>query len=350
MKKFSTALLLNLLLTSFLPMHLAWSSNVCEWAANAPEKYHVRTGDTLWDIASVFLSNPWCWPSVWKPNQDRIQNPHWIYPDQVIVLNRLNGTLQLQPNNEEPARHLVPTIRSTTMRGSQVPMLSKPLESLLLRTPLISSSHLPDIATISTIENDHVIAGKGDFILAKGHLGNNERFDVFRIDQVIVDPDTRLPLGVAGLNIGRAQVHQRGDTVHRLKVTRSDREFRVGDKLLPASDLSDTPMFPHPAKITDGKLAAILHEGRWARLHDIVVINRGAIHGLDPGSVVHVVPRVRINPNEDSSVPQRLNAKPSIGTLLVFKVQEKISLAMIMQARDVITEGDSITSPEVDEP
>ena len=350
MKKFSTAVLLNLLLTSFLPMHSAWSASVCEWTANAPEKYHVKTGDTLWDIASVFLSNPWCWPSVWKPNQDRIQNPHWIYPNQVIVLNRLKSTLELQPDNEEPARHLVPTIRSTAIRDSHVPMLSKPLEFLLLRTPLISTSNLADIATISTIENDHVIAGKGDFILVKGHLGNNERFDVFRIEHVIVDPDTRLPLGVAGLNIGRAHVHQHGDTVHRLEVTRSDREFRVGDKLLPASDRDDAPMFPHPAKITDGKLAAILHEGRWARVHDIVVINRGAIHGLDPGSVVNVVPRVRINSNEHSSATQRLNAKPSIGTLLVLKVQEKISLAMIMQARDVITVGDWIASPEVEAP
>ena len=350
MKKFSTALLLNLLLTSFLPMHTAWSASVCEWATNAPEKYHVKTGDTLWDIASVFLSNPWCWPSVWKPNQDRIHNPHWIYPDQVIVLNRLKGTLELQPDNEEPARQLVPTIRSTAIRASHVPLLSKPLESLLLRTPLISTANLPNIATISTIENDHVIAGKGDFIWVKGYLGDSERFDVFRTEHVIVDPDTGLSLGVVGLNIGRAQIHHRGDIAHRLQITRSDKEFRVGDKLLPAGDQSDAPMFPHPAKITDGKLAAILHEGRWARVHDIVVINRGAIHGLDPGSVVNVVPRVRINSNEDSSATPRLNAKPSIGTLLVFKVQEKISLAMIMQARDVITVGDSIASPEVEAP
>ena len=350
MKKFSTAALLNILLTSFLSIHSAWSASVCEWTANAPDKYQVKTGDTLWDIASVFLSNPWCWPSVWKPNHDRIQNPHLIYPDQVIVLNRVNGTLQLQADNEEQTGHLVPTIRRTALHDTRVPLLSKSLESLLLRTPLISTANLSEIATISDIENNRVIAGKGDFILVKGQLGSNERFDVFRIEHTIVDPDTRLPLGIAGLNIGRAQLHHRGDTVHRFEVTRSDREFRQGDKLLPASDPNSTPMFPHPAKITDGKLAAILHEGRWASVHDIVVINRGAVHGLDPGSVVNVAPHVRINSSKHSSANQYLSSKQSIGTLLVFNVQENISLAMIMQARDVITLGDSIISPEMESP
>jgi hypothetical protein len=83
-------------------------------------------------------------------------------------------------------------------------------------------------------------------------------------------------------------------------------------------------------------------------MHDIVVINRGSAHGLDPGSVVKVVRHVRIRSNENSLL-NSINNK-AIGTLLVFKVQERISLAMIMQARDAITIGDSIISPDTEAP
>jgi hypothetical protein len=352
MKKFSTAELLAVLLMSVLPIQSAWSANACELAASAPEVHHVQPGDTLWGIASLFLNNPWCWPNVWKPNQNLISNPHRIYPGQMIVLNRLNGTLNLgfSHQTEEGSYHLAPSVRSTQISGPHLPMLSAKLQSMLTRTPLISADALASAPTISQIENDRVIAGKGDTIFVQGALGSNELFDVFRSDYPLADPDTRLALGVAGLNIGRARLIDRGALSHRFKVTRSDRELRAGDKLVPVGDTTLTTMFPHPGKITDGKLVAILHEGRWARMHDMVVVNRGSLHGLDPGSVVNIVRHVKISPNEKSSSNQPIPVKQTIGTLLVYKVQEKIALAMIMQARDAISVGDAIIPPETEAP
>lgn len=131
---------------------------------------------------------------------------------------------------------------------------------------------------------------------------------------------------------------------------RSDRELRAGDQLVPASDSTLPAVFPHPGKITDVKLVAILHEGRWARLHDMVVLNRGSLDGLASGSVVNIVRHVKISPKLTSSSTQLIQAKPSIGTLLVYKVQEKNALAILMKARDVISVGDAISSPETDTP
>jgi hypothetical protein len=351
MKKFSTAVVLAVLQMGWLPMHAAESANPCVFAANAPDTHLVQAGDTLWGIASLFLNNPWCWPSVWKPNQNLISNPHWIYPGQVIVLNRLDGTLGLGLNNqnEHAAHHLAPAIRSTQLAGPQVSLLPTNLLSMLARTPLISKDALASAPIISEIENGHVIAGKGDSVLVRGELGSHELYDVFRSDYPLVDPDTRQSLGVAGLNIGRVRLMQRG-IKHRFKVTRSDRELRAGDQLVPAGDSTLPAVFPHPGKITDGQLIAILHEGRWARLHDMVVLNRGSLHGLAPGSVVNIVRHVKINPNKTSSSTQLIQTKPSIGTLLVYKVQEKIALAMVMKARDAISVGDAITAPETDTP
>ncbi len=46
----------------------------------------VKKGDTLWDIAGFYLNNPFLWPDIYELNRDKIENPHWIYPEQVFEL------------------------------------------------------------------------------------------------------------------------------------------------------------------------------------------------------------------------------------------------------------------------
>src|SRR5205814_3170130 len=62
---------------------------------DAPDRYSVVPGDTLWGISQKFTDSPWRWPELWGFNKEQIRNPHLIYPGYVIVLDRARGQLTI---------------------------------------------------------------------------------------------------------------------------------------------------------------------------------------------------------------------------------------------------------------
>jgi hypothetical protein len=353
LKKFSTAMLFFVLIS---PLSFAATSH-CEFSEQAPDAHQVVAGDTLWDIAALFLKDPWCWPQVWEENRKLIQDPHWIYPGQTIYFKRAQSLLSLSNeadghnDSSNNPRHWSPRIRSEQLANSPLPVLPPSLQSLLAQAPVLWSGVLPATPRIVAFNDEHAMAGRYDSVFVAGELGPHTIFTVVRGAEPVIDPLTRQVLAYSVQRVGTLrllQVASSAGELHRFSVSSSSSELRADDVLIPFEAAASLLAVPHPSFALDGHVATVLRGSRWANQYDLVALNRGRQDGLDAGSVLTVMKQVRIGAHESAKDPVDLAplALPAqqIGTLLVFQVAEQAALALVMRASDGIAVGDVVRS------
>jgi len=130
-----------------------------------PREYIVQEGDTLWDIASRFLTRPWQWPAIWDANP-QIDNPHLIYPGDVISLVFIGGEPRLRV--DDSVRRLSPEVRREQVDGpiSTIPLDA--IETFLISPRVISAEEFERLPYVISNYEQRVLAGPGDRTYVRG--------------------------------------------------------------------------------------------------------------------------------------------------------------------------------------
>ncbi len=72
----------------------------------------VRQGETLWGLAGVYYTNHFLWPVIYEANRSAIRDPHWIYPDQRLLIPGVEGGLPVAVQQAAPAMAIAPAARA----------------------------------------------------------------------------------------------------------------------------------------------------------------------------------------------------------------------------------------------
>lgn len=385
---------------------LPWLSFADDLQINegAPKTYIVEEGDTLWDISSIFLEQPWLWPQLWRLNPE-INNPHLIYPGDILrLVYDEQGEPQLiveeEPVFEEPEEVVEevieeeyvepepiveeyiapepkekPTIKLSPSLRKQVkktPIATLPLNVI---APYVKYDHLLTQEQIDTLPN--VIGSDEGYkssvdsfkVYVNDNLELGKSYAMYHVGEEIIDPETELPLGFNVKLTGTAQAIRAGDMGKKrpgtLLVNSANREIRSGNLVMPINEGQLLPSFFTMQKADDsvrGMIVKSSSDGREFGKLEVVMINRGAEHSVKVGDILSIkrrspaVVETKTGPKYKKTASRwdKLMAdeesdydmpEEDLGQIMVFKVYENASMALIMKTVKPARLQDVVAAP-----
>jgi len=361
-------IILSLSLLSFPLVAIADEIKIID---GAPKTHVVVKGDTLWDISALFLQQPWLWPKLWRLNPD-INNPHLIYPGDILKLvfdENGEPMLVVVPTKAvKPSYKWSPKIRQEKTKNSAITLLPLEVIAPFLRYDnLFTEDELEKSPYIIGSEEGYRMTTHDFKVYVNADLELAQSYAIYDKGEELFDPETGDSLGFYVNLVGTGQVLKRGDIENDVPSTMNvgsvKREIHAGNYVIPVNDGQLLPsVFSMKAASAPlrGVIVKATSNGREFSKFEVVMVNRGLEHDVTVGDVMAIKrtspavvntgngPAYSIETSRWNKITGSDYKMPDeqLGELMVFKVYQKASMALILNTQKPARINDLITAPE----
>lgn len=317
----------------------------------APKRYVVQRGDTLWTIASRYLQRPWEWKALWHANP-QIQNPNRLYPGAILVLRYANHQPYLRVLSNGTVK-LSPFARGATEDEAIPPVPLSDIRPFLSESLILDKDSLANAPYVVAFAGERMMGGQGDEVYVKClhpskkmPEGGTLSYAFFRPGGMVLDPLTKECLGYRASLMGYGELIRGGEPASVI-ITAITHGVQIRDRAMPNNhpefDLFFEPQEPEvkvhglvvdmPGGYTQGALGSV------------VVLNQGKDSGLKPGDVVGLYSKCRqiADPQDTGNFiklpPERL------GEAMVVRTFSRTAYALVVRSIRTITIGDGVQNP-----
>lgn len=339
------------------------AAETIELKPDHPDRYVVQKGDTLWDISSQFLNEPWLWPEIWEVNP-QIENPHLIFPGDEVFLRFVEGqpvvSVRRGEEGEQEADGVVrrrlpggtvklsPRIRVSEIDEAIPTIPLDIIEQFLKRPRLVTEQEIDQAPYVVSVGKEALIGKPGRKIYARGINGEAvPRYTIYRKGEEYVDPDRdNEVLGFEAIHIADAVLQYEGDPA-TLLVTGAQRELLRGDRLLPIveEEIHTTFMPRAPEQETNGRIISVVEGVSQIGQYQVVVLNLGRENGIETGHVMAVYQRGETIQDPFAGKQEVTLPDERAGIVMVFRSFERLSYALVMEATRAIHVQDAVRNP-----
>jgi LysM repeat protein len=327
-----------------------------------PQTYIVQEGDTLWDISSVFLKDPWYWPEIWFKNP-QVENPHLIYPGDTLAIVYIGGEkrIQLQSRGADGAAlsqgkgglkvvKVNPRIRTQSIDATIPSIPIEKIRHMLQRPLIVDEETLNNSAYVLSSFDNHLINSTDDKLYVR-KLDTTKgvgRYHIYRPNRPLYDPITNELLGYEALYVGESSLLRKGDPAS-VRVTNSVREILRDDRVMPMDHTNfERDFFPKPpgTKVS-GEIVSLLDSISKSGAFQTIAINLGNRDGVESGNILRISRSGETVTDANEADPEYTVRLPDeqIGIAMVIRSYEKMSYALIMEASMPVSVKDYVESP-----
>jgi len=346
-----------------LAIALLWGSSVfvahaADIKESAPSRYVVKKGDTLWDISGFYLDEPWRWPELWVKNT-QIENPHLIFPGDVLVLSFVDGVPFLSIEKQKQKFVLSPESKRKD-KSSAIDVLPWTLlEPYIGQSWVVSADDFIVLPKVLGNGEGSITFANNDVLLTKQSERSEDQLYITRNMGSIRDMEGN-ELGVQLNHVADAEVLiDELDSEWLVQVKNNKREVVQGDVLWNAPEYDRESLVLQPAENVTGHVIGGFDDHYLFGKFDVVIVDLGSDE-VNPGSVLgiyaqgpDIVDKKKPKYVEKSDTVLRsleegeTVSQPAIkmGELIVFSVFDSVSYGIITRSKKSIKRGFVVGKP-----